>query len=242
MNLSTRPSRQVAVKPKPAHENDLTKHHDRVNAERRRLPIVKIEKDYIFEGPNGKPNLRDLFEGRKQLIVYHSCVVAPSMRRGRAVAPLAASLFMARLHVNIFTPDGRVRLPPGVSSPCCAGTSSPRRGQLHPVYGTRSSDVRRFRGKLLSLRTGRHGDWNRVRVNVLVPAGQLGAALETEAALLRERRMIPLAEQPRQFFGFNREPLVNSRRHEHILHAFARAAADRRCTLQPQYRALQTCR
>jgi predicted dithiol-disulfide oxidoreductase (DUF899 family) len=54
-----------------AHEKDLTKHHDRVNAERRQLSMVKIERDYIFEGPNGKPNLRDLFEGRRQLIVYH---------------------------------------------------------------------------------------------------------------------------------------------------------------------------
>ena len=33
--------------------------------------MVQIEKDYIFDGPNGKPHLRDLFEGRSQLIVYH---------------------------------------------------------------------------------------------------------------------------------------------------------------------------
>ena len=37
-----------------AHEKDLTKHYDQVNAERRRLPMVKIEKDYFFEGPNGR--------------------------------------------------------------------------------------------------------------------------------------------------------------------------------------------
>src|SRR3984893_17514236 len=54
-----------------AHEKELTKHYDRVNAERRRLPMVKIEKDYVFDGPNGKPSLKDLFEGRRQLIVYH---------------------------------------------------------------------------------------------------------------------------------------------------------------------------
>jgi predicted dithiol-disulfide oxidoreductase (DUF899 family) len=54
-----------------AEEKELTKHYDRVNAERRRLPMVKIEKDYTFDGPNGKPNLKDLFEGRRQLIVYH---------------------------------------------------------------------------------------------------------------------------------------------------------------------------
>ena len=54
-----------------AHEKDLTQHHDRVNAERRRLSMVKIEKDYLFEGPAGKRNLKDLFDGRRQLIVYH---------------------------------------------------------------------------------------------------------------------------------------------------------------------------
>jgi predicted dithiol-disulfide oxidoreductase (DUF899 family) len=54
-----------------AHEKELTKHYDRVNAERRRPPMVKIEKDYVFDGPNGKPSLKDLFEGRRQLVVYH---------------------------------------------------------------------------------------------------------------------------------------------------------------------------
>jgi predicted dithiol-disulfide oxidoreductase (DUF899 family) len=54
-----------------AHEKELTKHHDRVAAERRRLPMVRVEKDYQFEGPNGKVALPDLFEGRTQLIVYH---------------------------------------------------------------------------------------------------------------------------------------------------------------------------
>lgn len=52
-------------------EKELTKHHDRVNADRRRLPMVKIEKDYAFDGPNAKPRLKDLFEGRRQLIIYH---------------------------------------------------------------------------------------------------------------------------------------------------------------------------
>jgi predicted dithiol-disulfide oxidoreductase (DUF899 family) len=48
----------------------LTKHHDRVNAARRWLPMVKIEKDYVFDGPNGEQNLKSLFDGRRQLIVY----------------------------------------------------------------------------------------------------------------------------------------------------------------------------
>jgi predicted dithiol-disulfide oxidoreductase (DUF899 family) len=53
------------------HEKELTKQLDRVNAERRRLPMVKIEKDYVFEGPAGKQGLAVLFDGRRQLIVYH---------------------------------------------------------------------------------------------------------------------------------------------------------------------------
>jgi len=54
-----------------AHEKELTKHYDRVNAERRRLPMVAIEKEYAFDGGKGKLSLKDLFEGRRQLIVYH---------------------------------------------------------------------------------------------------------------------------------------------------------------------------
>jgi predicted dithiol-disulfide oxidoreductase (DUF899 family) len=53
------------------HEKELTRRHDRINAERRRLPMLKIEKDYVFDGPNGKQNLEGLFNGRRVLIVYH---------------------------------------------------------------------------------------------------------------------------------------------------------------------------
>lgn len=52
-------------------EKAATKARDALNAERRRLPMVRIEKDYVFDGPNGKVRLLDLFEGRRQLIVYH---------------------------------------------------------------------------------------------------------------------------------------------------------------------------
>lgn len=54
-----------------AHEKELTTHRDRINAERRRLPMVRIEKDYVFDGPNGEQRLKALFDGRRQLIVYH---------------------------------------------------------------------------------------------------------------------------------------------------------------------------
>lgn len=54
-----------------AHEKEHTREYDRINAERRRLPMVKLEKDYVFDGPKGKESFKNLFEGRRQLIVYH---------------------------------------------------------------------------------------------------------------------------------------------------------------------------
>lgn len=54
-----------------AHEKEVTKHYDQVSAERRRLPMVKLEKTYLFDGPDGKRSLLDLFDGHRQLIVYH---------------------------------------------------------------------------------------------------------------------------------------------------------------------------
>ena len=52
-------------------EKDLTRLRDELNAERRDLPMVEIEKDYIFDGPDGAVRLIDMFEGRPQLIIYH---------------------------------------------------------------------------------------------------------------------------------------------------------------------------
>jgi len=54
-----------------AHEKELTQQHDQVAAERRKLPMVLVEKDYVFDGPDGKRHLRDLFGDQRQLIVYH---------------------------------------------------------------------------------------------------------------------------------------------------------------------------
>jgi len=54
-----------------AREKELTRLRDRVNAQRRELPWVKVEKTYVFDGPNGKETLADLFAGRGQLVVRH---------------------------------------------------------------------------------------------------------------------------------------------------------------------------
>ena len=51
-------------------EKELTRARDALAAERRRMPWMAVEKEYRFEDPNGPASLLDLFEGRRQLIVY----------------------------------------------------------------------------------------------------------------------------------------------------------------------------
>lgn len=52
-------------------EKALTRARDALAAERRRLPMVKVEKRYVFDAPEGQATLPDLFEGRRQLLLYH---------------------------------------------------------------------------------------------------------------------------------------------------------------------------
>lgn len=54
-----------------AKEKAATRARDALAAERRKLPMVRIEKEYHFEGPEGEASLVDLFDGRRQLIIYH---------------------------------------------------------------------------------------------------------------------------------------------------------------------------
>lgn len=54
-----------------AKEKELTRHRDRLAEERRSLPWVKVEKEYVFDGPRGKVTLADLFAGRSQLFIKH---------------------------------------------------------------------------------------------------------------------------------------------------------------------------
>ncbi|MGH7356778.1 MAG: DUF899 domain-containing protein [Candidatus Rokuibacteriota bacterium] len=54
-----------------AREKEFTRHRDRLSAERRELPWVKVDQPYVFDGPTGPESVSDLFQGRGQLIVYH---------------------------------------------------------------------------------------------------------------------------------------------------------------------------
>jgi len=61
----------VARKDLLTREKEFNRQRDALSAARRKLPVVKIDKEYVFEGPNGSETLADLFDGRNQLIVYH---------------------------------------------------------------------------------------------------------------------------------------------------------------------------
>src|ERR1700683_1649090 len=54
-----------------AKEKEFTHLRDELSRQRRELPWEKVEKQYLFDGPNGKETLGDLFGGKSQLIVYH---------------------------------------------------------------------------------------------------------------------------------------------------------------------------
>jgi predicted dithiol-disulfide oxidoreductase (DUF899 family) len=69
--IATRAEWRSARKALLEEEKALTRARDRVNALRRRLPMVPVEKTYEFTAPEGRVTLLDLFEGRRQLIVYH---------------------------------------------------------------------------------------------------------------------------------------------------------------------------
>src|SRR3984893_14126527 len=62
----------VARKDLLTREKEFTRQRDALSAARRELPWVKIDKEYVFDGgPKGKETLADLFDGRRQLVVYH---------------------------------------------------------------------------------------------------------------------------------------------------------------------------
>jgi predicted dithiol-disulfide oxidoreductase (DUF899 family) len=70
--IATRDEWLAARKALLAKEKELTRARDALAADRRRLPMVRIDKEYTFEGPNGPTTLLDLFDGRRQLIVDHA--------------------------------------------------------------------------------------------------------------------------------------------------------------------------
>ena len=96
---------EAAIEQIRMKEKKATRERDALAAERRRLPMVRIEKDYIFDGPNGKTRLQDLFEGRRQLILYNF-MFAPDVQGWPTAGCPGCSLFvdnignLAHLHAR----------------------------------------------------------------------------------------------------------------------------------------------
>src|SRR5437660_3673055 len=88
--------RLVARKDLLTREKEFTRQRDALSAARRELPMVKIEKEYVFDGPDGRETLADLFEGRSQLIVYHF-MFGPSWERVAKAAPIWPITLTARI-------------------------------------------------------------------------------------------------------------------------------------------------
>jgi predicted dithiol-disulfide oxidoreductase (DUF899 family) len=86
-------------------EKEATRARDALAAERRRLPMVRIDKNYVFIAPAGKVNLLDLFEGRRQLILHHT-MFAPGVHGWPTAACSGCSMFidqvghLAHLHAR----------------------------------------------------------------------------------------------------------------------------------------------
>ena len=74
-------------------EKALTRAKDALAAQRRRLPMVKVEKDYVFEGPEGGASLLDLFAGRRQLLLYHF-MFAPTVSGWPSAGCPGCSMFL----------------------------------------------------------------------------------------------------------------------------------------------------
>jgi predicted dithiol-disulfide oxidoreductase (DUF899 family) len=69
--IVTRAEWLVARKELLAMEKEFDRERDRLTKARSKLPMVEVEKEYVFDGPKGAVTLSDLFEGRRQLIAYH---------------------------------------------------------------------------------------------------------------------------------------------------------------------------
>jgi len=80
-NIVSREEWIAARKAHLAHEKEYTRARERLSEERRALPWVKVDKTYVFDGPNGKQTLADLFKGRSQLVVQHF-MFAPDWNEG----------------------------------------------------------------------------------------------------------------------------------------------------------------
>jgi predicted dithiol-disulfide oxidoreductase (DUF899 family) len=126
----------IARKQLLAKEKELTHERDALSADRRRLPMVEIEKEYAFEGPDGPATLLDLFQGRRQLIVDHY-MFDPSWDEGCASCAGRVDQYgnLAHLHARDTTKAVVSRAPLAKIEPFKA-----RMGWSFPWYSAYGSD------------------------------------------------------------------------------------------------------
>lgn len=95
-------SRDAWLKARLVHleaEKEFTRKRDELSRQRRELPWERVEKNYVFEGPNGPETLGDLFAGRTQLIIYHF-MLGPNWEEGCKSCSFLADHFDAtRIHL-----------------------------------------------------------------------------------------------------------------------------------------------
>jgi predicted dithiol-disulfide oxidoreductase (DUF899 family) len=83
-----------------AKEKKLTHECDALSEERRNLPWVKVDKDYVFDSPNGKVTLKELFGDKNQLVVYHF-MFGPGWEQGCPSCSMIADTFDGmRVHLS----------------------------------------------------------------------------------------------------------------------------------------------
>ena len=126
----------AARKELQAAEEEAVRTLEQIASRRREMPAVKIEKDYVFEGPGGKASLLDLFEGRTQLIVQHF-MFDPAWEEGCPVCSYQADSVgpLAHLHARKTTYAAVSRAPISKIEPF-----RQRMGWTFPWYSSHGSD------------------------------------------------------------------------------------------------------
>ena len=126
-------------------EKQFTRARDELNRQRHELPWEAVEKDYVFDGPDGKETLAELFDGRSQLIVYHF-MFAPDWDAGCPHCSFWADNFdpvivhMNQRDVSMVADLARaVRTPSGLSRSAWAGRSSGFRPRARRSTSTTAS-------------------------------------------------------------------------------------------------------
>ena len=92
-------------------EKKFTKLRDQLSHQRRQLPWVKVEKNYVFDGPNGRETLSDLFEGKSQLIVYHFMARYGALQSSGLIHNVKPYSFLYQLSVGV-GPYGKEKVDP----------------------------------------------------------------------------------------------------------------------------------